>query len=1242
MRAHRVTAIVFSALITVLTFRANATVTLSDVPLFLSVAMPPNIVVTFDDSGSMQQAYVPEECVGNSVYDCARLDNRFEKSSRYNRMYYNPRVKYPAPVDELGVPKTTSFTHAWRLGLKSLTGPTAPGAINLATEYRPTAFFNVSDQKWAEAYMGHFPEDVRCNNPTSNAGVCEYSNGTGGWTPTSTSCVGTTEQQRHDSCTGPQDNDNISTNDIIPAGIPAYYYVFDPTNAAACQPNDAAAATNNACYDIKFVTATSGPGNLDLNGDGDVNALDRDERQNFANWFSFARTRNLALGTAASLAFSAVDPTVRVAWQALNSCKGNNTAFAIADCDGWNQDIPNQTNAMLPFTGAHRSAFYMWTSEIPTKQDTPLLAAMIRAGEYYRTGGENSPYDNNFSTPNSGEHACRRNYHILMTDGIWNVAGPPGIGNIDGQTLFLPEPATAPEPDITSYSPRPPYQDIYSNTLSDLAFKYAMTDLRPDLPNNLAPMMRDISGNATAQYWSPKNDPFTWQHMTNFTIGLGLTGFLGAAGMNWTGDQYAGSYPELVAGTKQWPEAKPDLKNNANAADLWHAAINSRGQFFSADDPASLSAAFSSVLTAIAGDTGSSAALSTNSTSIQPNNTVVYQARFNRDWSGNLLALRIDAEGTVGEAVWDAAGQIPEWNTRNIYSSDGTRGIGFSCNSMSTEQRNQLTNADASCQTRVRWLRGSAGSEQRNGGALRNRPLLPSGQTNVMGDIVNSDPAYVANFDYGYATLPASRPERATYTAYLQGRASSRPPMVYFGANDGKLYGVRASSGEEVFAYVPAGVYGKLNALTSPTYQHSYSVDGAITVRDAFRQGQGGGWKTVLLGGLNAGGKSVYALDVTDPRNVTADSVLWEYSDTGADGQMGLTFSQPQIGVLQGGRWVAIFGNGYNSTNGGAYLYVMDLFTGQRLARIRASDEAGDESNGLSTPFLYDSDGDKLIDTVYAGDLKGNLWKFDVSSSTPSQWKNSFLTRPLFKARDANGQPQPITSQPNAGGHQDGGAVVVFGTGRYLTASDVADNQVQSFYGIRDTGVDPVVVTDRSVLQQQSFDLQATGFNRDVRSVTENTVDWATKKGWYIDLLDPPTPPGTRNGERVISTSLIRHGRVIFVTMQPSVDPCVPGGSSWLIELDLMTGGSFQQSVLDLNHDGAFDENDTLQSQVISGTRHTGLGISKTPIWLDGENRAFKVMTGTSGGFATEINSVPGTVPPTGDPVTRRSWIQIR
>lgn len=1166
----------YGALLVLAAMPAGSAVSLSDAPLFLTVSVPPNVAVTLDDSGSMARAFVPDICGANGN-SCNTLTNRYAKSAYYNPLYYDPNIKYPPAKTAGGTDIATSFTSALRNGFDS-----GYGTVDLSSKYRPTAYLNrPPGGSTSEDYMSHY-------------------NGGGDLGCGSNSCK-----------------------------TKAYYYVFNKSNSS-CNGT----STDNDCYTLVVVGSSSGTGTLDLNGDGRIDSSDKDERQNFANWYSFYRTRNLATTSAASVAFSKLDQNARIAWQALNSCHGSG-GFVTSNCSGTSGSL-GFSNAIRPYSGTQKSNFYTWLGNLPTNNSTPLPDAMARAGDYFRMGGSNGPYLNDYSGSSKDEYSCRRNYHIMMTDGIWNTNNT-NPGNLDNQTITLPT-----NPDMKQYAPISPYKDSYSNTLADVAFKYWVEDLRAGsnpaaLDNILLPIYNDRTGTATQQYWNPKNDPATWQHMVNFTIGLGLGDYLSQAtpALTYNGSTYSGSYNDLVSGATKWPQPSPDTA--ANVADLWHAALNSRGQFFSANNPAALGAAFQTILTAISGDTGSAASLSANSTSIQPGNTIVYQARFNRDWSGGLLAFPVDTNG-VGTALWDASQLIPAYGVRKIYTFNGTAGVPFtSCSNLSAAEKLALDTdingvVDSRCSDRLSWLRGNAAKEQRNGGSFRNR------LTTVMGDIINSDPAYVADVNYGYAALPAGTPGQDSYATFISNN-TSRMPMVYVGANDGRLYGIRADqgsaqSGVEQFSYIPAGVYGNLSRLTDPAYSHRYYADGPITVGDAYL---GSSWKTVLIAGLNAGGKSVYALDVTDPTNFDESKVMWEFNDGGASTTLGLTFSQPQIGLLENGTWVAVFGNGYNSTSGGAYLYVVNLRTGALIKKITASDTAGDESNGLSTPLLVDTDGNKLMDTVYAGDLQGHLWKFDLSGD-PATWGVAYSGAPLFTARNASGQVQPITSQPKAAGHPLGGKVILFGTGRYLSTSDVFDQTVQTFYGIRDNGA-AVTTTDRSELQEQRIQLQQDASGLTVRTVSGNTVDWNTKKGYYLDLVDPPIPPGTAMGERVVSTPLVTSDRVIFVTVIPSTDPCVPGGTSWLMELNLSTGGTFQDSILDINRDGKIDETDKVGGQIVSGEKLTSLGISKTPVLLQHDPGFDKLLTGTTGRIEVVRNQ--GTNPPVGG-VTRRSWIQIR
>jgi type IV pilus assembly protein PilY1 len=241
--------------------------------------------------------------------------------------------------------------------------------------------------------------------------------------------------------------------------------------------------------------------------------------------------------------------------------------------------------------------------------------------------------------------------------------------------------------------------------------------------------------------------------------------------------------------------------------------------------------------------------------------------------------------------------------------------------------------------------------------------------------------------------------------------------MIYVGANDGMLHAFRAdtgdaNSGKEIFAYVPAAVYDNLSKLTAPSYVHKPFVDGSLSAGDAY---VGGTWKTVLLGGLGGGGKAIFALDITNPTAMGVSQVMWEFEDA-AD--LGYTVGQAQIALLNNGVWAAVFANGYNSTSDRAYLYLVNLQTGALIKKIPAGVGT---SNGLSTHVLYDSNGDQTVDAVYAGDLQGNMWKFDLTGSNVTAWGVANAGVPLFTARNASNEVQPITSQPRIGAHPNGG-----------------------------------------------------------------------------------------------------------------------------------------------------------------------------------------------------------------------------
>lgn len=1201
-----------------------AAVPIASEPLFLTLNVPPNVIVTLDDSGSMARAFTPDVC-GNPNGICGlsgytgsyadpydELNHRFLKSSHYNPIYYNPAFVYKAPVDANGNALATSFADAHINGFATGLSLNSVTKYNLSSGYRPSAGLFLHTTIKSHEFMRHYASDVRCR---SGSNRCQYKTADDNWvTSGTTNCGGS--------------NSFCQTQPM-----PAYYYKFDDSNAG-CTGTDEQKKTDNDCYDLVIVSSTSGPGTVDYNGDGLQND-GQDERQNFANWYSFYRTRNLATISATALGFASISSGIRLSWQALNSCRGSSTSVVTSDCEGWETTSPDFTNAINVFTGQHRQNFYNWLFRLRTNTSTPLREAMNRAGSYFTTSGDGSPYDDDFSAANSNEISCRRNYHILMTDGIYNDSF-----NLPGTTDNKDNTATT-FPDAHAYTPFAPYLDTNSNSLADIAFYYWSTDLR-GLTNNITAQYPDRSGTAESQYENAVNDPATWQHMVNYTVGLGLEPFLADVGLTWSVDTYGGSYPVIKSGSTPWPDTSSD---GGKVADLWHAAVNSRGRFYSASDPSTLNAAFSSIVTAIAGETGASAALSANSTSILVG-TLVYQAEFNsKDWSGSLQALPVSSEGIPGAPQWDASEKIPDHTARNIFTYSNNAGRTFdACNGANyvalkaALDLDELGVDDGNCAGRLAWLRGNSSQEVRKGGTFRNR------LNTVMGDVINSDPAFVYSEDYGYSLM--SGVEGTTYAAYLTSK-STRVPMVYVGANDGMLHAVRgdvaaADSGVEIFAFVPSGVYSNLSKLTAPSYSHLYYVDGAPLSGDAY---WGGSWHTVLVGGLNAGGKTIYALDVSDPTNFSTSDVLWEYTEA----DMGLTYSQPQIARLNNGVWAAVFGNGYNSPSEQAYLYIVNLQTGVLIKKIPAG-VAG--SNGLSTPVLLDVNNDKITDYVYAGDLQGNMWKFDLSNNNEAVWDLAFSGDPLFTAHNAGGTAQSITARPAVSGHPNGGYMVFFGTGRYLHTNDVADMSAQSFYGIWDNGSSAIATTDRSELQSQTITFQGTelydgpddnpdlDLSFDVRTTSKNSVDWSSQRGWYMDLLEPS--PASPKGERVVSMPIIRGDRVIFVTLIPHTDQCSPGGDSWLMELDTVTGGAPAGSVFDLTGDDVFDSSDLASNlSVVSGIK-TNVGISKTPVWLNRDaDVAFKELSGTSGGIATIKNKGLGGTGPSGS-ATRTYWMEIR
>ena len=653
--------------------------------------------------------------------------------------------------------------------------------------------------------------------------------------------------------------------------------------------------------------------------------------------------------------------------------------------------------------------------------------------------------------------------------------------------------------------------------------------------------------------------------------------------------------------------------------------------YFKVSNPAALSTALGKVFEEAARAEASASAIAANSTRLDTN-THVYQALFRSPaWTSEFRAIPLTADGGIGAIAWEAGAQIPSTHTdRNIKTWNGEAwnngsGVDFSWGTGGVTGAQKTLLGDN--ESLLNYLRGDR--------SLERTSALPSGpyraRASLLGDIVNSDPHFVGAENYGY-DLPGSGLGTAAKTAYTSFRTTTkrtRPKAIYVGANDGMLHAINATNsaadggGSELFTYIPHAVIDRLPELAKLDYQHKYFVDGSANSGDAYIDSA---WKTILLGTLGAGGKAVFALDITKVSSSNAfasSNVLWEYTDTDLGHITGRAF----VARMNDGNWYAVFGNGYNSTDGKAVLYLVPLDrTVSDLAVHKITvDSSG--ANGLSEPALVDTDGDRIIDLIYVGDLKGNVWKFDVAGDRDT-WKSAYLEgaspAPLFTATSAAGTRQAITSALEIGKAPRGqsGYMIYFGTGKYLGYLDIIDTSAQTVYGILDSGSRITGTPPRSALQEQTFIYEGRRTSADaspVRVASNNATNYTgtdAKRGWYLDLLSPNTPSNL--GERVISTPLLRHGRLIVTSIVPSTAACDQGGYSWITELDALYGKRLAYNVFDYTNDRLFNDADSAsyddQENPVSSRKLSEEGLMKSPAIISAGEIEYKVGSGTGGG----------------------------
>lgn len=878
-----------------------------------------------------------------------------------------------------------------------------------------------------------------------------------------------------------------------------------------------------------------------------------EERVNFANWFTYYRSRALLAKGGLSESFVSGSNTFRIGYGVINDTSSNNI-------DGVSTNVIQQ--GVRDFTVAQRSTTIAWLQGLPISGGTPLRTSLDLVGQYYMRSDNGGPWSDDPAALSSAPHkSCRRSYMFMVTDGYWNdtVSGAGNADNTAGSAM------SGPSYSYPGYSPGPPYSDDSLDTLADYAMKYWKTDLRGGtgttaLTNNVVP---------TA------DNPAFWQHMSGYFIGLGVRGTL-----NPDTD-----LPYLTSGTKTWTTDRID--------DLWHAAVNSRGAYFSAKDSTELASAIRSSLSSTVERELREAGVATATTILENGNRKYVPFYRTSAWNGDVQAYSLDANGVAGAVQWTAESKLPPWASRNIVTWD--RGVSpahavtFTWATISADSKSALGTITATyTATFVDFLRGDRSQE---GSTLAFRP-----RDGVLGDFINSNPVVVlSGFNGGYSGLSVGGP---SYTSFLNSKTSRTFGVLFIGGNDGMLHGFKdtkttpAVDGQEVFAYVPRAIYPSLATLATITYgtssnYHRFYVDGPLAETDAFIPVSGASgtatWRNLLLGSVGAGGRAVFALDVTDTANLGTSTVKWEISDAD-DTDLGYVMSPIESGVLPNGEWVAIFGNGYYSTSGLAKLFVVTLKDGViRKLTVNSTDS----NNGLGgVAVVRDSTG--YIQSLYAGDQAGKMWRMDYSAAAPSFFSVGLSGNRLIDAKTSvTAVVQPITQRPVIYPHPNGGNFVVFGTGQLLTTTDADSTLTHSLYGVWDktsptTTESLTLPLGRTYLKTRTITTVNGSGGAIFYSISGATITWTSgnDRGWVIDL-------NVTSGLRLVyPPQKVSSNEVLMSTVAPAanVAQCDSGtGRGINFVFDVFTGANPTYPFFDTNGDGLFTSADVNVSGYSTG-----------------------------------------------------------
>ena len=1065
---------------------------------------------------------------------------------------------------------------------------------------------------------------------------------------------------------------------------------------------------------------------------------------NFANWYSYYRTRMLTMKTSAGLAFGDLDDAYRVGFMQINQNTATSGTAASSSVL-----VNNNT-----FSSASRTDWYSKLYNAIPRNGTPLRTALSVAGKYYAGNIGTDPV----------QYSCQQNFTILSTDGYWNGgAGSKldgsAVGNQDGADIrpyndgfvngtevttqyqrqvyqttatkigggnncdsgkkrtinttqtqsctvttptagvagpencsawnsssvayyspytsnksscvaspVVPNPATTARVSTSSSSSDVTISAGTSDTLADVAEYYYNTDLRP---GSCALCEDNVFKSAT--------DSNAQQHMTTFTLGLGASGrmkYMAGYAKAGTSTDYdavkngvaaTGSLCtwQAAGSTCTWPTPASDQVENID--DLWHAAVNGRGTYFSADNPDTLASGLTSALKGIDAKKGAAAAAATSTLNpVAGNNDAFVASYTNNEWRGNLESRSINTQtGLVTESATWCVENVPAGtckvnglatapvaqttggttiyncetpvasttscsvgvkgksgdlttggdfckvqmaqactgtmntkvslssDTRLIYTANssnlpttgkvaGTELIPFDATYATANPSNfdsaklvgltqwstfdSIQQGNAVGANMVNYLRGQYTYEDRASNADIDK--LFRKRDAILGDALESQPAFIGKPVFSYP-----------YTAYDLFKAdnASRAGAVYMGTNDGMMHAFASATGVETWAYIPSMVIPNMWKLADFDYsnRHTNFVNGSAITTDVCTNPCAAktDWKTILVAGLNGGGRGYYALDITIP---TSPKLLWEFTTAAGlgkikDDDVGYSYGQPVITRKNDGTWVVMVTSGYNNISpgdGGGHLFVLNALTGQIISKVSTGVGSTTTPSGLAKIAAYNTEPPgNAAGYTYGGDLFGNLWRFNINdcgTGTPStctfmKFAKLYANSTATDSSTPTANDQPITTTPVLG--KVGGKRVIFiGTGLYLQDTDLNITQQQSQYAIQDDNATSTFVNPRNTLTARTLTTNTTNGTRSVTSAA-TTADFT--RGWYVDW----PPSGSK--ERVNIDAKLVQGVLIVPSIVPSSTACSPGGTGWLNFFDYKNGGAISAGIVSAKYDSA-------------------------------------------------------------------------